>query len=390
MITKAMSKEMKRLPMRIGAALLLGSVVITLAACSGGSRVRKPAELVAVTNQFDLQPVWSTSIGSSETFNFHPIVAGDAVYVASHRGNLAKIDLTTGKKVWEASVPERLSVGPGSDGRTTVAVTTKGMVYAYDDAGKPIWNVSVGSEVLSEPVVAGGVVVVRALDNRFVGLDAQTGARKWTYQRQQSALSLRVGYGMLPINNEVIVTGFAGGRFGMIAIVNGGLVWETPVSFPKGFSEIERLNDVTAKPSMEGDILCAVSYQGRIGCGQARNGNLLWFKDYSSYTGTSQSTDMVFSANDKSYVTAFATKDGTQVWENTQLTFRDVGESLAVGKVLLMGDAQGYIHAFSQANGEMVARIRHDSSPISAAPIAVGGLILVQSQGGKIAAYSPK
>ena len=385
-----MTKEMKRLPMRLGAALVLGSVVMALVACSGSSRVRKPAELTTVTNQFDLQPVWSTSVGASEGFNFHPIVAGDAVYAASHRGNLAKIDLATGNKSWEASVPERLSVGPGSDGRTTVAVTTKGTVYAYDDTGKQIWKVSVGSEVLSEPVVAGGVVIVRALDNRFIGLDAQTGAKKWTYQRQQSALSLRVGYGMLAINNEVIVTGFAGGRFGMIAIANGGLVWETPVSFPKGFSEIERLNDVTAKPSMEGEILCAVSYQGRIGCGQARTGNLLWFKDYSSYTGTSQSTDMVFSANDKSYVTAFATKDGTQVWENTQLTYRDVGESLAVGRVLLMGDAQGYIHAFSQANGEMVARIRHDSSPISAAPIAVGGLILIQSQGGKIAAYSPK
>ena len=384
-----MTKEM-RLPVRMGAALVLGTVVIALAACSGSSKVRKPAELVSVTNQFDLQPIWSTSVGSSEPFNFHPVVAGDAVYVASHRGNLARIDVASGNKTWEVSVPERLSVGPGSDGRTTVAVTTKGMVYAYDDAGKPIWNVSVGSEVLSEPVVAGGVVVVRALDNRFIGLDALTGARKWTYQRQQSALSLRVGYGMLSIGNEVIVTGFTGGRFGMIAIANGGLVWETPVSFPKGFSEIERLNDVTAKPSMEGDILCAVSYQGRIGCGQARTGNLLWFKDYSSYTGTSQSANMVFSANDKSYVTAFATKDGNQVWENTQLTFRDVGESLAVGRVLLMGDAQGYIHAFSQANGEMVARIRHDSSPISAAPIAVGGLILVQSQGGKIAAYSPK
>jgi len=384
-----MIKEM-RLPLRIGSVLVLGIAVIALAACSGSSRVKKPADLVTVSNQFDLQPIWSTSIGSSESFNFHPIVAGDAVYAASHGGNLAKIDLATGNKVWSVSVPERLAIGPGSDGRTTVAVSTKGMVYAYDDTGKPMWNVSIGSEVLSEPVVAGGVVIVRALDNRFIGLDAVTGAKKWTYQRQQAALSLRVGYGMLAIGNEVIVTGFTGGRFGMIAIANGGLVWETPISFPKGFSEIERLNDVTAKPSMEGDILCAVSYQGRIGCGQARTGNLLWFKDYSSYTGTSQSTDMVFSANDKSYVTAFATKDGTQVWENTQLTYRDVGESLAVGRVLLMGDAQGYIHAFSQANGEMVARIRHDSSPISAAPIAVGGLILVQSQGGKIAAYSPK
>jgi outer membrane protein assembly factor BamB len=63
---------------------------------------------------------------------------------------------------------------------------------------------------------------------------------------------------------------------------------------------------------------------------------------------------------------------------------------MAVGKVLLLGDAQGYVHALSQANGEMLARIRHDSSPITAAPIAVNGLILVQSQGGKLAAYSPK
>ena len=141
---------------------------------------------------------------------------------------------------------------------------------------------------------------------------------------------------------------------------------------------------------MEGDILCAVSYQGRIGCGQARTGQLLWFKDYSSYTGTSQGRDLVFSANERSYVTAFATKDGSQAWENTQLSFRDVGESLAIGKVLLMGDAQGFVHALSQANGEIVARIKHDSSPITAAPIAADGLIVIQSQGGKIAAYSPK
>ena len=383
-------KAMKRLPRMLCSTLLIGTAILALVACSGNTRVRQPAALVTVTNQFDLQPVWSTSIGSSEPYNFHPVVAGDAVYVASHSGNLAKINLQSGAKVWEVSVPENLSVGPGSDGRTTVAVTTKGIVYAYDDTGKPMWNVSVGSEVLSEPVVAAGIVVVRTLDNRFVGLDAQTGVRKWIYQRQQSALSLRVGYGMLPINNEVIVTGFAGGRFGMIAIANGGLIWETPVSFPKGFSEIERLNDVSARPSMEGDTLCAVSYQGRIGCAQARTGNLLWFKDYSSYTGTAQSPELVFSANEKSYVTAFATKDGTQVWENVQMTFRDVGEPLAVGKVLLMGDAQGYVHALSQADGKMLARIRHDSSPITAAPIAVGGLILIQSQGGKIAAYSPK
>ncbi|MBU3583141.1 outer membrane protein assembly factor BamB [Polynucleobacter sp. 15G-AUS-farblos] len=382
--------SMKQMTKQLVSALVLGALTIALIGCSGNSRVRKPAELAPVSNQFEMRPIWETNVGSSQTFNFHPAVAGDAVYAASHSGNLSKIDLATGKKVWEVAVPERLAIGPGTDGRTTVAVGIKGTVYAFDDSGKSLWNINIGSEVLSEPVVAGGVVVVRTLDNRFVGLDAQTGARKWNYQRPQAALSLRVGYGMLPINNEVVVTGFSGGRFGMIALANGGLIWETPISFPKGFSEIERLNDVTAKPSLEGEAVCAVSYQGRIGCGQVRTGNLLWYKDFSSYTGTAQSAELVFSSNEKSHISAFATKDGTLVWENTKLTFRNVGESLAIGRVLLMGDAEGYVHAFSQSNGDNIARFRHDSSPITAAPIAVGGLILIQSQGGKLAAYSPK
>ena len=375
---------------RFVAALFLGSIALALIGCSGSSRVRKPAELIPVTNQFEMVPVWTTNIGSSEGFNFHSAVAGDAIYAASNGGAVTKIDLATGKKVWEASVPERLAIGPGSDGRITVVVGIKGTVYAFDDMGKPLWNINIASEVLSEPVVSGGVVIVRTLDNRFLGLDAQTGTRRWIYQRPQSALSLRVGYGMLTLNNEVVVTGFSAGRFGMIAIANGGLVWETPISFPKGFSEIERLNDVTAQPSIEGDIVCAVSYQGRIGCAQVRTGNLLWYKDFSSYTGTAQSAELVFSANEKSQISAFATKDGTPVWENTKLTYRDVGESLAIGKVILMGDVEGYVHTLSQSNGDYVSRFRHDSSPISVAPIAVGGLILIQSQGGKLAAYSPK
>ena len=377
---------MRRLPQ----VLIIGVATIALVARSGSSRVRKPAELTPVANQFDLQPVWTVNVGSSESFTFHPVVAGDAVYAASHRGNLVKMDLMSGKVLWEVSVPERLAIGPGSDGRTTVAVSTKGMVYAFDDTGKPIWNVSVGSEVLSEPVVAAGVVVIRALDNRFIGLDAANGKRRWIYQRQQSPLSLRVGYGMLLVGNDAVITGFAGGRFGAMALGNGGLIWESAVSFPKGFSEIERLNDVTSRPSLEEGRICIVSYQGKIGCAELRTGNLVWSKDFSSYTGTAQSAEFVFAADEKSHVTAYRASDGVQVWQNTQLTWRDVGEPLAIGRVVLMGDKQGYVHLLNQNSGEMVSRIRHDSSPVSAAPIAAGGVIIIASQGGKIAAYRPR
>ncbi len=75
--------EFKQIAKRVTTTLVVGALVLTLAACSGGSRVRKPAELVPVSNQFDLAPVWSVSVGSSESFNFHPAVAGDGVYAAS-------------------------------------------------------------------------------------------------------------------------------------------------------------------------------------------------------------------------------------------------------------------------------------------------------------------
>jgi outer membrane protein assembly factor BamB len=368
----------------------IASLSIALIACSGSSKVRKPAELVNITNQVELAEVWSTSVGSSIPANFRPVVADDHLFAASARGTLSKLNIQTGRVVWEVSVPEKISIGPGSDGKITVVVSSEGNAYGYDESGKNIWKHLIGSEVLSDPIVAAGVVVIRTLDHRFVGLDASTGKRRWIYQRQQSPLSLRVGYGMLLVGNDAVVTGFAGGRFGALALSNGGLIWESAVSFPKGFSEIERLNDVTSRPSLEEGRLCVVSYQGKIGCAELRSGNLAWSKDFSSYTGTTQSTEFVFAANEKSHVYAYRASDGVQVWENTQLTWRDVGEPLAVGKVVLMGDKQGYVHLLNQNSGQLVSRIRHDSSPVSAAPIAAGGVIIIASQGGKIAAYRPR
>jgi len=368
----------------------LAFLSILLIACSGSSKVRKPADLVNVTNQVELVEVWSTSVGSSVPANFRPVVASDHVFAASARGTLSKLNIQNGRVVWEVSVPEKLSIGPGSDGKTTVVISTEGNVYAYDEAGKNIWKTPIGSEVLSDPIVAAGVVVIRTLDNRFIGLDAANGKRRWIYQRQQAPLSLRVGYGMLQIGNDAIVTGFASGRFGAMALSNGGLIWESAVSFPKGFSEIERLNDVTSRPSLEEGRLCVVSYQGKIGCAELRTGNLVWSKDFSSYTGTTQSLEFVFAADEKSHVTAYRASDGVQVWQNTQLTWRDVSEPLAVGRVVMMGDKQGYVHLLNQNSGEMISRIRHDSTPVSAAPIAAGGVIIIASQGGKIAAYRPR
>ncbi len=381
---KKVSAQMKR-----GAWILAVTSLVLVAGCSGTKR-KLAADLPTINTAINLEQAWSISLGKSDPYTFRPVAIGDELLAASAGGNIYRVDASTGRVVWNIKVGSDLSAGPGTDGRVIAVANVKGMVFAFDMNGTKLWEESVGTEVLTEPLVGGGVVVVRTVDNRFVGLDAGTGKRRWVYQRGQSALSLRASYGMMNINNEVLMTGLSSGKFGIIALANGNLIWESLLSMPRGFSEIERLNDITAKPSLVGSRMCAVSYQGKIGCGEIKTATISWAKDFSSFTGLAQTPDKVFSANEKSNVVAFSASNGQELWRNEKLVWRDLGEPLAVGKVVVFGDSQGYVHLFSQDNGDLLGRVRVDSSSVTAAPVATGGVIVVQSKGGTLAGFRPK
>ena len=362
-------------------------VFTNLVSCSGSKR-RLAAELTPITNPVNLQKVWSVSIGKSMPYNFKPVLVNNAIYTAAAAGEVYKFNSQTGQSLWQANIKEAISAGPGTDGKIVIVPTIKGNIYAFDaETGKPLWDTSVATEVLTEPLVVAGVVVIRTIDNRFIALDASNGKRKWVNPRGQSALSLRTSYSMGSINNEVIFTGLSGGKYGLLALTNGNLIWENLLAPPKGASEIERLSDVTAKPTLLGSRMCAVSYQGKIGCGEIKNAAMSWTKGFSSFSGTTQSPDAVYAVNEKSYLVAFNAANGQEIWRNEKLVWRDLGEPLAVGKVILAGDSEGYLHLFGQDNGNILGRVRVDSTPIEAPPIPSNGQIIVQSKGGTLASY---
>jgi outer membrane protein assembly factor BamB len=359
-----------------------------LTSCSSVKK-REPAPLTKVDDKISVTSVWSSSVGKSDTFVMRPVLAGDYLYTSSGNGTVSKIEVLTGKAAWQVKTPSDISSGPGSDGNVVVVGSTKGIVYAYDSTGQKIWEEKVGSEVLTEPLVLGGIAVIRTIDNRFIGLDAKTGKRRWSYVRPQTALALRNSFPMVPVAADAFVTGFSGGKIGVIGLSSGSLLWETSLSYPKGFSEIERMTDVSARPTILGRRLCAVSFQGKIACGDVSSGNLTWTKDFSSHTGTTQSQDSVFAADEKSNVVAYSANDGVEIWRNETMTWRDVGEPLAIGRMVVMGDKQGYLHFLEQSNGLAISRVRVDSSAISAAPIVANGLLIVQTRGGTLSAYRP-
>ena len=320
-------KQRRFLKIHKGFLLMALIGIMTLQGCSGTKR-RSAADLTPILNPINIERVWSVNLGKALSYSFKSILNGDDVYASSE-----------------------------------------------------------GGEILTEPLVVAGLVVVRTIDNRFIAIDAQTGKRRWVTPKTPSLLSLRTSYSMAAINNEVIFTGFSSGQFGLINLANGSTIWESLLAPPKGTSEIERLSDIAAKPTLMGTRMCAVSYQGKVGCGDIKTAKMSWSKDFSSFSGTTQSPDAVFVVNDKSYVVAFDAIRGDELWRNEKLVWRDVGEPLAVGKYILAGDSQGYLHLFSQDKGDELGRVRVDSSGITAGPIATQSSVIVQTKGGTLAAY---
>ena len=141
-----------------------------------------------------------------------------------------------------------LTAGVGSDGNVVAVAGEKGVVLAYDSDGKFLWKAQASSEVLSTPLVGGGLVVVRSVDNHLVAYDAENGERRWAIKRSAPALTLRSAPGMV-IAGPTIVAALPGGRMLSIMMASGGVRWEVAVGQPHGATEIERVADISGYPA---------------------------------------------------------------------------------------------------------------------------------------------
>ena len=372
-------------------AVLALAAAAVLGGCSLFSSKTKhePAKLQEVQQVLGVRQVWSVSVGKSGRYVMQPAVAGNNVYVSAANGTVTALEGATGRTLWQGKADADLTTGPGSDGSLTAVAGEKGAVIAFDEKGAQKWKIAVNGEVLTAPLVGQGLVIVRTTDGRILGLDASNGERKWIYQRSPSALNLRTGMPMVFAGDNVVL-GFAGGKLGALAASNGGLRWEAAVSYPRGVSEIERLNDVTGVPSVNGSQVCAASFQGRIACFDISNGAPLWARDFSSPTGVTQEDGALFAADEKSVVHGFNATNSAELWKNDALLWRDLGAPLAFGRAVIVGDFEGWLHFLSRDDGQFVARVKTDSSAINAAPVVVGQTLVVQTSGGGVYGYLPK
>lgn len=372
------------------AAVVLAVSVSLVGGCSwmpswlGGSPSKH--SLAAPLQEFkptlSTRVAWRTNVGSARGAFLQPAVLENAIFAAAGDGAVVRLS-PSGDVVWRAEANARISGGVGSDGFVVAVGTTKGEVVTFGADGKPLWRAQVMGEVQSPPLVGRGLVIVRASDFRITAFDAETGRRRWSYQRAITPLTLR-GPSEMAFAGDLVVAGFPAGRMVALNSSNGAVRWDVAVSEPKGATEVERLADVMGQPLVSGGDVCAASYQGRLACFEAANGALRWARDLSAMTGPGGDEQRLFVVDAKSQLHAYSRTAGASVWLQNKLERRDLSAPLALRRAVVTGDFQGYVHFLAPDDGAFVARVPLGSA-IVATPRAFGGGVLVQTQDGAVA-----
>lgn len=365
-------------------------MVALLAACSSGSLAPEPATLPQVEDKLALKINWHQSLDEAAGGSrLQPLWLGDAIAAISAEQELSLLDAASGKTRWRAQLPNVAAGGAALGENLVLAATIKGEVLAFGLDGKKRWQSVINSEVGAPPVIAGEMVLVRGNDGRLIGLAAATGEQKWVYARQQPSLQLR-NFAPPVVSDNIVFIGHAGGKLTALNLKDGRMLWEAQVAQPRGASEIERVADVVSPPVVDKEQACAVAYQGRLACFNVLNGNLLWSRDVSSWSGLAADARNVYVTDDKGYVMAYERSTGRNLWRQDKLLYRGVSGPALLGKTLAVGDFEGYVHFLDTEDGNFVAQRSTDGGAILTAPSTDGEHWLVQTQDGGLYMFGRK
>ena len=373
--------------------LAAGAIAVAVSACGSWNPLvalglvneptNKPVALTPIKASLSPRLAWQQSVGKAQGFVFRPAVFERRVYAIAADGQMSIVDEDSGRSMVRADLKKKLSGGVEiGDGKVIVG-TLKGEVIATDGAGKVLWTSAVNGEVIAPAAVSRKMAVVRTSDGRIFGLNVDDGKRKWVFQRASPSLLLRSEAGVLAVGQDV-VAGYPNGKLIALDIDDGKLTWETTVSQPRGATELERIADVAGLPVIDGGNVCAGAFQSKVACFEIASRNTIWSRDISTARALARDDRNIYVVDDASNVHALAKEAGASVWKQDKLLYRKLTGPLVFDRLVWVGDFEGYVHILAPETGEIVGRIRVDSTAINSMIPADGGVI-VQTAGGTLA-----
>ena len=350
----------------------------------------EPTELIEFEQTLPIRRLWSAKVGKGTEFlrlSLAPAGDGTRIYAAGHNGVVVAFDPENGRRLWSTDLGVELTAGPGVDGDLVVVAGREGDVICLRaNDGAEVWRTNIDGESVALPLVKDDTVVIVTIDGVMRALSTFDGAIRWTIEQSLPALTLRGASEPVVVGTSVI-SGFDNGRLIAVGMQDGTVEWESVLSPPSGRSDLERLADVDGAIASVGQDIYAAGYQGRIAALAAESGQILWAREVSTHAGIGADWDKIYTVTGDGEVLAMTRRNGEDEWRQAILVRRQPTTPVPFNTAVAVGDFEGYVHLFDNADGAPVARVRVGKGMISTAPVVIAGRLYVQNESGEIAAF---
>jgi outer membrane assembly lipoprotein YfgL len=365
---------------RTFAAALLA---LLLAACAGGPEKPKPVPLEPLAAQIGVRQVWSARVEATAA----PVAVtrpAAAFAVAARDGGVLALSADTGRELWRADAGGRNASGAGSDGRWAAVVTRDNELVVFD-AGRELWRSRLIARVATPPLVAGERVFVMGVDRVVHAFDVTDGRKLWTLQRPGDALTLSQAAVVAPFKDSLLVG--QGARLAAVDPRAGSVRWELPFATPRGTNEVERLADLVGPLARQGNVVCARAFQSAVSCADAERGSLLWTRPAGGTSNVAADGERVYGVDASGRITAWRAASGDVAWTSEKLLYRQLSGPAVLGRAVVFGDLEGWLHFFDRDTGTPLLRLPTDGSAIVLPPVVAGGTLLVATRSGSLLAF---
>jgi outer membrane protein assembly factor BamB len=355
-------------------------------------------------NEGELSRIWTADIGEGTgrvPLTAQPIVADGKVFTLDTRARLSAFEIEKGKRVWETDVKapdeDEAVIGGGasfSDGTLYVTSGYNEALAVNPQNGEIVWRVNLIAPARAAPTVMQGRVFITLLNNTIVALNAGNGKIIWEYNSIGESAGL-LGAASPAADRDVIIPGLSSGDLLALRVENGALAWQDNLSRSLRLGGISGLADIRALPVLEGDLIIAISYGGKMAAIDKRTGNRIWQRDISGSETPWIANNVFYVLNSENELIALDKTNGAIFWMSELKKFENAqkrqgpivwtGPIMAGGR-LIVASTNGRIIEINPTTGETLRETKTGRT-VRIAPIVAGGTLYLLSEDGTLSAY---
>jgi len=278
----------------------------------------------------------------------------ESIFFITENGVFTKLSQDTGDVLFSKKIDIKVKTGLFSGIDNYFFFTDhRNFLTKIDENGNLIWSTKLTNSLNLKPFFYKNQIILKYINNKIESFDTSSGLSLWSYVRQNPPLSINVQSPII-IVDDILYSGFPGGKVVIIEPESGSFLTELSLSRPKGVTEIDRTNDVAGDLGIIDNMLFASSYNGEIIAFDRASGSKIWSRKLSSYHGISTDNVNLLVPHENDSIYNFDLKSGKTLWKNNDLSYRKISKPLILNDFMLVIDYLGVLHIMNLSEGERV------------------------------------